>query len=301
MTMPNFLIIGAAKSGTSALWKYLPQHPDVYMSPKKEPHFFAYENETPDANGPGDYTKFAKTTLASYQALFDGVTTEKAVGEAATTSLYMPQSIKRIQHYIPNAKFIAILRQPADRAYSSFMHLIRDHREPITDFRKALQLESERIAQRWGFMWHYTQMGFYYEQIKRFYDHFDQEQIRVYLYDEFSAEPLRIIQDIYRFLDVDDNFVPEMSVRANMSGIQKNSLVEKFIVGFFDRPNPIRFLARKLLPLQQRWRFTTTVRNLNLERKTLSPEMHYELTQLFREDILKLQVILDKDLSHWLV
>lgn len=300
MTMPNFLIIGAAKSGTSALWKYLPQHPSVFMSPKKEPHFFAYENITPEANGPGDYTKFAKTNLASYQELFTGVTTETAIGEAATTSLYKPRAIDRIKHYIPQAKFIAILRQPADRAYSSYMHLIRDHREPVKNFRQALKLEDERINQHWGFMWHYLTMGLYYEQVKRFYDNFNEDQIRVYLYDEFSADPLAVIQDIYRFLAVDDTFVPNMRVRANMSGVQKSPVAESVIRATFDRPNPLRAIARKVVPKEIRWQFTTTIRNRNLERQNLSPQLRRELTEFFREDILRLQDLLDKDLSHWL-
>lgn len=301
MIMPNFLIIGAAKSGTSALWKYLPQHPDVYMSPKKEPHFFAYEDEEPDANGPGDYTKHAKTDLASYQALFADVTTEKVFGEAATTSLYLPQSIARIQKYIPNAKFIAILRQPADRAYSSYMHLIRDHREPIQDFREALKLENERIANHWGFMWHYTHVGFYYEQIKRFYKQFDETQIRIYLHDEFTTKPLEIIQDIYAFLEVDNTFEPDMRIRANMSGVQKSKQLESVTQTVFDKPNPVRYAARRLMSKELRWRITTMIRNSNLKRQELSPELRHDLTNLFRDDILKLQVLIDKDLTHWLI
>ncbi|MCB0509677.1 MAG: sulfotransferase [Bacteroidetes bacterium] len=298
--MPNFLIIGAAKSGTSALWRYLGEHPDIFMSKKKEPHFFAYENMEPAASGIGDFTKYAKTDLTSYQALFDEVTTEKIIGEAATTSLYLPQSVERIQHYIPQAKFVAILRQPADRAYSAFMHLVRDHREPVTDFQKALKLEQERIQQNWGFMWHYTNMGFYYEQIKRFYDRFDQSQIRIYLYDELNANPLMVFQDVFRFLEVDDQFVPSMRAQANMSGTQKSQTAQHFITTLFDRPNPIRFFARRILPEHRRWLFTTWIRNKNLQRKQLSLPYRQKLTaEIFQDDILKLQDLIDKDLSHW--
>lgn len=299
MTMPNFLIIGAAKSGTSALWRYLGEHPDIYMSKKKEPHFFAYENMQPAANGIGDYTKYAKTDLKSYQALFEEVTTEKIIGEAATTSLYLPQSAERIQHYIPKAKFVAILRQPADRAYSAFMHLIRDHREPVKDFREALKFEQNRIEQHWGFMWHYTHMGFYYEQLKRFYDRFELSQIKIYLYDEFKANPQKTFQNIFQFLEVEDQFTPSMHAQANMSGIQKNQFAQFFITSLFDRPNPIRFGARRILPEHRRWLFTTWIRNKNLQRQQLPAYYRQELTELFREDILKLQDLIDKDLSHW--
>ncbi|HIP71866.1 MAG TPA: sulfotransferase, partial [Anaerolineae bacterium] len=227
-------------------------------------------------------------------------TTEKAIGEAATTSLYLPQSVGRIKKYISNAKFIAILRQPAERAYSSYMHLIRDHREPVKDFREALKLEDRRIADHWGFMWHYTSMGFYYEQIKRFYDNFDREQIRIYLHDEFAENPLYVIQDIFTFLEVDPTFEPYMQVKANVSGIQKSKLVEMVTRTLFEKPNPLRYVARRTISQEQRWRMTTMIQNSNLKRQTLSPTLHHELTELFREDIIKLQDLIDKDLTHWL-
>jgi hypothetical protein len=298
--MPNILIIGAAKSGTSALWRYLPQHPDIFMSPKKEPHFFAYENSTPDAQGPGDHTKYAKTDLDSYCALFDGVKNESAIGEAATTSLYMPIAVERIKYYIPEAKFIAILRQPADRAFSSYMNLIRDHREPVQEFAEALKLEEERISCHWGFMWHYTRVGYYYEQLKRFFGRFDKDQIRVFLHDEFNDNPVPILQDIFNFLEVDDGFMPDMRVRANVSGIQKSKVVEHLTGILFDRPNPLRFLARRAFSEEGRWRFTTTVRDRNLAPQTLPPSFRQVLTERFRDDILKLQELIDRDLTHWL-
>ena len=300
MLMPSFLIAGAAKSGTSALWKYLSQHPEIFMSPKKEPHFFAYENKIPASNGPGDYTKFAITDLESYKALFANVSSEKAIGEAAMTSLYVPRSVERIQYYIPQAKFIMMLRQPADRAFSSYMHLIRDNREPIQNFTEALKLEQKRIAQNWGFMWHYTQMGFYYEQVKRFFDNFHESQIRVYLHDDFDSDPIHVIRDIFCFLEVDDNFVPNMRIRVNMSGVHKNSVTANFIKILFDRPNPLRFIARKLIPHEKRWAFTASVRNRNLQHQSLSRSLRYDLTAQFREDIIRLQELIKRDLSHWL-
>ena len=180
------------------------------------------------------------------------------------------------------------------------MHLIRDHREPVKDFCEALKLEQKRIEQNWGFMWHYTKTGFYYEQLKRFYDRFDNSQIRVYLHDEFSADPKSVFQDIFRFLEVDDQFLPSMRARANMSGVQKSKLKQFFITSLFDRPNPMRFVARQVLPEHRRWLFTTRIRNKNLQRQKLSPEFRQELTSLFQEDIIKLQDLIEKDLLHWL-
>ena len=108
MTMPNFLIIGAAKSGTSALYHYLRQHPQIYMSRRKETHFFGYEGRDPHTNGPGDTIGGAVTNLTDYQALFADVKDEIAIGEASPTYVYVPQACERIKQYIPQAKLILI-------------------------------------------------------------------------------------------------------------------------------------------------------------------------------------------------
>jgi hypothetical protein len=122
MTMPNFLIIGAAKSGTTSLHHYLKQHPQVYMSQIKEPSFFAFEGTKPAI--PGPWKRWAAhnfiTDIQAYRSLFQGVSDEVAIGEASTIYLVHPTAPQRIRHYVPDAKLIAILRDPAERAYSNY-------------------------------------------------------------------------------------------------------------------------------------------------------------------------------------
>ena len=181
------------------------------------------------------------------------------------------------------------------------MHLIRDGREPITDFAKALKKEHERIQNNWGPIWHYTQGGMYYQQVKRYLDAFERTQIKIYLYDEFNAEPVTVLTDIFQFLDVTDDWLPDMSVRHNVSGVPKSRRFQEFLHTLLLKPNPVKTISRLVIPEQVRWRATTAVRNLNLIRSSLSPEMRHRLTEeQFREDILKLQDLLARDLSHWL-
>lgn len=142
MTMPNFLIVGAQKAGTTSLHYYLKQHPQIYMRPRKEPHFF--EGMHWDFYRPGRIM-LAVTDLADYQALFEGVTDEKAIGEASASYLYSPKAPTLIKRSIPDARLIAILRNPPDRAYSNFLHCVRGGRESIVDFAEALRVEEERI------------------------------------------------------------------------------------------------------------------------------------------------------------
>ena len=300
MTLPNFLIIGAAKSGTSALYRYARQHSEIYMSEVKETHFFSYKDEPPNAQGPGDTVNLAVTDMADYLALFEAAGNVRAIGEASPTYLYSARAPGLIKEFIPGAKLIATLRQPADRAFSAYMHVIRDRREPVADFAQALRLEEERIALGWGPIWHYTRVGYYADQLQRYYDLFDRDQVKVYLYDDFASDPIEILQDLFRFLDVDATFVPDVRIKANVSGVQRSTALYWLIERLFSRPNPVRAAARKVIAEETRWRFTSSVRNRNIVRQKIPPDLRRELTELFKEDILHLQELLGRDLSNWL-
>ena len=175
MTMPNFLVIGAAKSGTTSLYHYLGQHPQVYVSPVKEPNFFALEGEKPDFRAPGSEERinsWSVTDVEAYRALFEGAGEEEALGEASAMYLYSEKAPGRIRHHLPNTKLVAVLRDPVERAYSSFLHLKRNGREPLDDFVEALEAEERRIRDNWEWIWHYKNMGFYHEQLRRYHEAF---------------------------------------------------------------------------------------------------------------------------------
>ena len=157
MNMPTFLIIGAMKAGTTSLYHYVGQHPQIYMSPVKEPQFFTFENEALDFHGPGDWhiTHQIVKDLENYRKLFQGVTEERAIGEASTVYLYSSRTAERIHSYIPDAKLIAILRDPVERAYSNYVQAIHSDREPLDDFLQAFREEQNRIRKKWLYFWHY--------------------------------------------------------------------------------------------------------------------------------------------------
>jgi hypothetical protein len=300
MTMPNFIIIGAAKAGTTALYHYLRQHPQIFMSRVKEPHFFTYEGQHPNAQGPGDSVNNAIIELGEYQALFDAVQGEMAIGEASPTYLYSAKACERLQFHLPEAKLIAILRQPADRAFSAFMHQTRDGLEDYTDFADALEAEERRIQSNWGPIWHYKRGGLYAQQLDRYYSVFARSQIRVFLYEEFRKDPLGILRSVYDFLGVDPDFRPDTTVRPNVSGIPKSRVTQRTIKALFERDNPVKRLSRALLPFDWRWRFTTAVRNWNLARLEMPAELRRQLTDFYRPDIARLETLLHRDLSLWL-
>lgn len=300
MTLPNFLIIGAAKSGTTALFRYLKQHPQIYMSPKKEPHYFSFDNQSKMTKGPGDLIPNAITDLTEYKSLFDRATIGSMVGEASTSYLYRPEAPARIHELLPEVKLIAILRNPVDRAFSAYMHLVRDNREIEPSFILALEREPERVRENWDPIWHYTNVGMYGQQLSRYFSIFKREQMLILLYDDFLINSRKSVKEVFEFLGIDSEFSPDTSSKMNVSGQQRNSIVAKLIKSLFDSPNLLRWLARKFIPETARWSFTETVRQTNLNKKYLSREDSQMLVEIFKNDILLTQELISMDLRHWL-
>jgi len=296
--MPNFLILGAAKAGTTALYHYLQEHPEIYMSSWKEPGFFAFEGEQLDFCGPEDKNRinqWSVTTIDGYSAMFKDVSNEKAIGEATPLYLYFPKSCERIKHYIPEAKLIAILRNPVERAFSNYVWTISDGVESL-NFSQALQAEKRRINDNWGPRWRYKAQGFYYAQLKSYFETFDSRQIKIYLYEDFTSEPVALIQDLFRFLDIDDTFIPHMSRKYNVSGTPRNKALHEFL----SKSNTIKSIFKPLLPLKFRRNIQANLRHKNLSQPKLEPAIRKQLLGEYREDILKLQNLIQRDLSTWL-
>ena len=301
MTIPNFLIVGAAKSGTTSLHHYLHQHPQIYMSPQKETFFFNFDGQLPNYAGPGDMDLYQSHTILkfeAYQAQFDGVNEEKAVGEACPQYLSDPQAPKRIQRYLPDVKLIAVLRNPVERAYSSYMHLRRDGYEPIADFSMALSLEKRRIEQNWRPMWHYKARGYYARQLEIYRRYFGLSQIRIYLHEDMKMRPEWMLKDLFRFLEVDEKFSPDTSIKHNVAGIPRSKSILRLIM----TPNKIKALAKPLMPRAVRnfLKQSLTSSAVNLRKPQLPADARTELIAAYREDILQLQEIIGRDLSHWL-
>ncbi|MGF1540116.1 MAG: sulfotransferase [Pleurocapsa sp.] len=294
-TLPNFLIIGAAKAGTTAIHEYLQQHPQIYLTPTKETNFFAFEGQEINFPGPGDEAlkDFSITDLSTYEAQFAGVTTETAIGEACPSYLYYPQAANNINKYIPDARLIVILRNPVERAYANFLHIVRDDREPCRDFASALQDEERRISLNWEWFWHYIQVGYYGKQLQRYYEIFAPSQIKVYLYEDLKENAIALLQDIFSFLQIDNTYIPNMALRPNKSGMPKNKLLHQILT----KPNPIKTLLKPLFPAKIRQK----IQHQNLNTPQISPEVRQQLIDLYRADILYCQDLIQRDLSAWVV
>ena len=300
MTLPNFLLIGAAKSGTTALHAYLRQHPEIFMATPKELRFFSYSGPyPPDLDE--DYIHRGVTTLAEYQAHFEGAKGYAIIGESSPMYLYYPGTAERIKKTLPeNVKLLAILRNPVDRAFSAYTHALRDWLETAQSFEEALSKEQERIEAGWGILWHYTHAGFYFEQLSRYYRIFRPDQIKVVLHDDLVADSQKLVRDIFTFLNVDPTFQPDLSSRPNISGFPKNPQFHEWMRRLFMEDNPIKRLSRKILPKTLRQKVMVDLRERNLEKRAIPEDINRYLHELFREDIQQLEILLDRDLSSWL-
>lgn len=296
MNMPNFLIIGSAKAGTSSLHYYLRQHPQIFMPFSKEPKFFALEGEELNFRNPDQgINEYSITDLADYQKLFDDVRDEIAIGEASPIYLYSEKAADRIKHYIPNVKMIVVLRNPVDRAFSCYTHLRREDYETLS-FEEGLAAEGARIADNWSHLWHYQTAGYYYKQLKPYLERFDRQQFKIYLFEDLCSDSLGILRDVFEFLDVDTDFVPDMT-KQNVSGAPKSKLLQKF----FSKKNFLRSTIQTVVPDELRRNTAQRIKQWNLGKKPeLSPQMRERLAKAYREDVLKLQDLIDRDLSVWL-
>lgn len=297
MPLPDFLVIGAAKSGTTSLYHYLGQHPGVFVSPEKEPNFMALEGHPLNFRGPGDENLIRRTvtSLEAYRALFEDADPEQAAGEASPSTLYVPGAADRVVRYVPEARLIAILRDPVDRAHSNYSTMHDQGREPCSAFRAALAQEEDRKAANWSLFWHYKALGFYHEQLRRFYDRFDSNQIRVVLFRDFAENPATVVQTLYAFLGVDDTFVPDTSAHYNPSGQPRLRALQRWK----QEGHPVRRAAQALLPARLRTHIASTLTRWNRHRPPVPPDLRADLRDLYREDIRRLESLIDRDLSHW--
>lgn len=290
--LPNTFIIGAAKSGTTAVASVLAAHPEVFVPCNKEPFYFAYPGKKPRWSGPGDRPDFVVEDFDDYSRLFSEASDESVVVDASTGYLYSPSASENVHAFNSQAKIVAVLRQPAERAYSAFLHVQRRTVEEISDFRKALQLEQGRIAAGYEHLWHYRSMGLYADQLKRWLAKFSREQVKVLLYDELIADPASFYAELFTFLEVDPNAAVDLAARRNESQIPKSKRLQTMLLS----KNPLKIAVARMVPENLR----RAVWKRSLHKPGMPADIRNELTQEFEEDIHRLEQLLDRDLSHWL-
>jgi hypothetical protein len=296
--MPDFLVVGAPKSGTTSLYWYLDAHPQLYLSPVKEPRYFAFADAPPRFAGPGgdELNREIVWRRADYERLFAGrASHHRLAGEASATYLWAPGAAERIAGAIPNVRIVAILRQPADRAFSHFCHNRRRHREPLARFAEALAAEPERRRRGWSFNLYYAERGLYGTQLAEYRRVLDPEQILILLYDDLVDDAAAATKRVCNHLGVSDAPGIDTSRRYNVAhGPPRSIRLHRLLTG---ASRPKRALRRALPESVFDWVASRNIAPL----PTFAPAERDRLTQSFADDVALLETLIDRDLSHWLV
>lgn len=297
----NFFIVGAAKSGTTSLFHYLPQHPQIFF-PKniKEPAYFSYEF----LNFPMKRDHISKltlqnwwgvSTLEQYEAIYNEAKDEKILGDASIEYLMLPQCAKKIKAYNPEAKIFICLRDPAERAYSHYMQNIRDNFETLS-FAEAVseEVEKQRKLDNFAYRYWYKEMGNYANQVKTYLDVFGKENVMVILYEDLLQNEEDILAKICSFLKI-DSYTFETGSNFNLSGRVKN----RSMYNLTNRENILKKILRPIIPTQLRHKIAHNLNKKNIVKEKMNPEARTMLKAYFKEDIQALEKIIDRDCSKW--
>jgi hypothetical protein len=296
--LPNFLIVGASRCGTTSLYHYLKEHPDVFMSRIKEPSFFLSQFNPVPERGIGDDKKKYYQDIDDYRRLFDKAGNSKAIGEASTENLYHSEKvILYIQKYLGNPMIIIALRNPVERAFSAYTFLISEDREFLS-FEEGLEQEEKRRRDGWRQIWFYQDAGFYFRRVKDYLENFD--DVKICLFDDLKKNPVALVQDIFRFLGVDSSFVPDVTMRYKTSGIPRSKKINRL----FEEPTRLRSIVRavgRFILTEDRWiKWRDRLKDKSYATAEMKAETRKILKNAYRGDILKLQDLIRRDLSRWL-
>ncbi|HET6529188.1 MAG TPA: sulfotransferase [Actinoplanes sp.] len=302
MALPDFLIAGVPKAGTTALHAALVRHPDLYLSRVKEPKFFLSDGPPPAHGGPGDVQTYREHVWrqADYEALFDAAPPGAVRGEATPFYLYDLTAHDRIKSLIPQVKLILLLRDPVDRAHSNWTHLWNAGLEPEADFLAACRAEPERAAAGWAHFWHYVGLGRYGEQMQHLYQLFPRDQVLLLRYRHLTDAPAATLDRVCEFLGVRTGLltaIPRENVNRHVvEHTPVNEALRRLLrtggrIGH-RFPVPLRLAARGPL--------LTVLHRKTGKRPVTTPAERAALMPSFTDDIALLQELTGERFDDWL-
>ncbi len=289
---PNFFIVGAAKCGTTSLYNYIGQHPEVYFSPIKEPAYFVRGLS---------YDRYSDFEF--YLSLFKKAGNAKVIGEASTGYLFDEDAAGLIHDKFPSAKIIIILRNPPDMVFSfwCYQRVRSDESSTFEDLISDTGIEYRRSeafkknCNEWWANYAYMDRGLYYEQVKRYFDVFGRDNVKVYIFERLIKYPKAVCSDIFKFLGVDPDFLPDYRKVYNETGKIRSKLLKKMIYSRYP-------WLRALLPTFTRAKIRAKVSSWNMvkaKKKEMPASAREYLERFFSSDIKKLEGLLGEKIKEW--
>jgi len=290
MALPNFIVAGFAKCGTTSLYHYLIEHPEIYLPERKELHYFTYDSILKSrCLGPGDKEmhSFHVKTFDDYKKFYSNSDGYKAIGDISPTYASYMEGLEGLKSVLGSStKVVLIVRDPIDRMYSNYLHLVREGRETLS-FEDAIANEDKRFFEK-GFsnFWRYKFTSSYYSKIKNVTDNF--ENVFILTFEDFVRNRKKRLKELYSFLGVDENFVPDnIDYQFNQGGLYKSNFITKLI---FHRGKINSFL-KKIIPLNATTKkiASKVTRSSKIETPRINNETELVLIKQFREEVSALK------------
>lgn len=291
----DFAVVGAAKSGTSSLSALLHQHPSAHIMQPKDGHYFSGVVNEPQWQGPRDdvFNGQIRHALDVYPEQIASLDPSLKVGDASVFYMTDPDALQALKAQLTSDGIvIAVLRRPEERAYSAYMHLVREGLED-GDFAQGLEREERRREDKWQPLWWYKSLGYYAHQVERLHDMFGPERVYVLRYEDVVTRTRETLEPVLERLGLP--WVPLELSSYNRSGVPRSRALQTFL----SEKNLIKNLGKKLIPLRMWLRIRQRLQNANLQRTQLSPKLAHELITDYSPDLTKLEEITDLDLSNW--
>jgi hypothetical protein len=291
---PNFLVVGAAKAGTTSLHHYMRQHPQIYLPTSLKESFYLCRDAELGGTTGYNYGGGRVTRRTEYERLFDGAERAHAIGEACVAYLrFFAQSIPEIRRSLDDPKIIILLRNPVDRAFSNYLHHVKDGHEPLS-FEQAIAAGSERCRQ--GYWWGYDLVspGLYHEQVEAFMAAFT--NVSIHLHEDLASGSDGTIRDILRFLEVDEGFPIDVSVRHNVSSVRMRGPRAQHLL----RDDALLMRVARAITREPAWpNLQTRLKSLRHVKPRMRARTRHMLNEIFADDIDKLERLIKRPLDRW--
>ena len=294
--LPNLLIVGAAKCGTTSLANFLSKHDEIFVPSIKECRFFSQLDGNYKGLGAEAFVNSGITDFNEYCNLFSS-RKEKILADCSNDYLYYYQkAIPKILEILGrNTKIIIVLRNPIDRAFSNYLHSIREGWDDLT-FMQALKIEEDRISKKWAWSYHYTKAGLYHDAVEAYMKNFN--NIKIILFEDLESSVRE--DSFYNFLDIKNNSNEINFGKDNVSGAIRSKLLWKVLY----RNSHLKNLSKKIVNLlglkKTASRFIKWIKVQNLKPAKMTASERLFLKKIYKNDLIKLSKLIDRDLDHWI-
>ena len=275
MKIPNFIVVGAHKAGTSSLHHYLNQHPEVYL-PSIKGSDLLWRRKFKELDEAGEYL-----------AQFEGAELSQISGEVSSVYLHRGEElVKKIKYLFPEVKIIVVLRNPIDRTYSHAFWSRSYTRDEIRNIDKLI-MTSET----------FLNPGRYYTHLKTYFSYFDRDKVKLFTYEDFQQNPHRFFTELFNFIGVAQDFVPDMSKRLHSGSLQLSGPYRNLLMKGYSMSSSAKLFIPKVI---RKFLRETLHAKSHAPKPSMSTNLRLELTNYFYDEVINLEQLTGLDVSHWL-